>query len=69
VLCGHTYLFPPYLHASYRCIVENKEPFAHKEWRKQPFEPRSYVVLSDFAITTNVAQEVRPASSIMAPEQ
>jgi len=43
--------------------VENKEPFAHKQWCKQPFQPRPYVVLSDFAITTNVPQEVCEASS------
>jgi hypothetical protein len=39
--------------------VGNKEPFAHKDWRKEPYEPRPYVELRDYAITSNVPAEVR----------
>eukprot|EP00879_Flechtneria_rotunda_P026929 GHRR01028776.1.p1 GENE.GHRR01028776.1~~GHRR01028776.1.p1 ORF type:complete len:515 (+),score=202.90 GHRR01028776.1:137-1681(+) len=42
-----------------RSIVENKEPFAHKDWRKEPYEPRPYVEITSYAITTNVKSEVR----------
>jgi hypothetical protein len=41
-----------------RCILANREPFAHKEWRKTPFTPRPYTLLTDYAITTNVPLEV-----------
>eukprot|EP00879_Flechtneria_rotunda_P022236 GHRR01023462.1.p1 GENE.GHRR01023462.1~~GHRR01023462.1.p1 ORF type:complete len:491 (+),score=218.62 GHRR01023462.1:103-1575(+) len=42
------------MHACCRSIVENKEPFAHKDWRKEPYEPRPYVEITSYAITTNV---------------
>eukprot|EP00883_Tetradesmus_obliquus_P002426 jgi/Sobl393_1/12606/SZX60780.1 len=41
------------------CITANKEPFAHKAWRKTPYEPRPYVELRDYAITSNVPAEAR----------
>lgn len=44
-----------------RCIIENKEPFAHKDWRREPYEPRPYTPLTEYAITTNVPAEVRPS--------
>jgi hypothetical protein len=40
------------------CIRDNKEPFAHKAWRKEPYEPRPYMELRDYAITSNVQAEV-----------
>jgi hypothetical protein len=46
-----------------RCIIENKEPFAHKEWRREPFDPRPYTPLTEYAITTNVPAEVSRAPS------
>lgn len=41
-----------------RCIIENKEPFAHKEWRREPYDPRPYTPLTEYAITSKVASEV-----------
>jgi hypothetical protein len=46
-------------HPPLSCIVANKEPFAHKAWRKEPYEPRPYKELRDYAITSNVPAEVR----------
>jgi hypothetical protein len=44
-----------------RCIIENKEPFAHVEWRKAPYEARSYQELTDYEIRTNDPNEVEEA--------
>lgn len=41
-----------------KSIMENHEPYFHGEWRKTPYEPRSYETLTDYAIRTNVAEEV-----------
>jgi hypothetical protein len=55
---------PPHHHSNTlahgcSCILSNKEPFAHKDWRKEPYEPRPYVELQNYAITSNVPAEVR----------
>ena len=42
-----------------RCIIENKEPFAHVEWRKAPYDARAYQELTDYEIRTNDPNEVR----------
>ncbi len=40
------------------CILDNREPFAHKTWRRAPYEPRPYERLHNYANTTNVPSEV-----------